>query len=76
MSHGQIVKLVTPDNPRLDGAEALVVEVKEWGCHVETSASATGRFRALWSEMEPYAYQELQTLDNARERDPDEDAGG
>lgn len=50
---GSKVRLVTPDNLRLDGAEAVVAEVTAWGAHVRTPAAATGRFRALAAEMCP-----------------------
>ncbi len=50
---GSRVRLLTPDNPRLHGATAQVVQIEEWGAHVLTSAAGSGRFRAFWHEMEP-----------------------
>jgi hypothetical protein len=50
---GSKVRLVTPDNPRLDGALATVVRLAEWGAHVLTAKAGSGRFRALFSEMDP-----------------------
>jgi hypothetical protein len=50
---GLRVRLQTPDNPRLHGASAVVHLLTAYGAHVVTSAAATGRFRALWCEMEP-----------------------
>lgn len=50
---GTPIRLVT-DNPRLDGAAAVVVAVTEWGAHVRTAAAASGQYRAHWSEMAPY----------------------
>ena len=53
MKPGDHVKLVTPDNPRLDGATARIAIVQSWGCHVLTTAASTGQFRASWDEMVP-----------------------
>lgn len=53
MKLGQKVRLRTPDNPRLNNATGEVVALFEYGAHVATSAAGSGRFRALWSEMEP-----------------------
>lgn len=53
MRPGDIVHLLTPDNPALDGATATVEAITAWGAHVLTSAAATGRFRALFAEMVP-----------------------
>lgn len=54
---GTRVRLNTPDNPRLHGAEATVVTMEQWGAHVNTPAAATHCFRAVWEEMEPLDYQ-------------------
>jgi hypothetical protein len=51
LASGEEIYLRTPDNPKLDGALATVEEVHHWGAHVLTPAAATGRFRALFSEM-------------------------
>jgi hypothetical protein len=51
---GDAVQLVNTDIPRLEGQRGEVLEVTEWGAHVETAAAATGRFRAHHSEMAPY----------------------
>ena len=48
------VLLITPDNPRLDGASGFVSAITDWGAHVLTDAAATGRFRAAWQEMVPW----------------------
>lgn len=53
MRTGDKVVLYTPDNPRLDGADAIVAKLTSWGAHVTTEAAATGKFRALISEMSP-----------------------
>lgn len=65
------VRLVTPDNPRLNGALARIVRFgwdrdgRCWGAHVETGAAKTGRFRAHWSEMHPVDKTELINPDGA-----------
>jgi hypothetical protein len=51
---GDAVQLVNTDIPRLEGRRGEVVEVTEWGAHVQCAAAATGRFRAHHSEMAPY----------------------
>lgn len=51
IKQGVEVTLHTPDNPRLHGAPAVVERVTDWGAHVRTPASATGKYRALFSEM-------------------------
>lgn len=51
---GDAVHLLTPEIPRLNNTRAEVVELAEWGAHVEAPAAHTGRFRAHWSEMAPY----------------------
>jgi hypothetical protein len=69
MRPGDAVRLVVPDNPRLDGAAATVEALEEWGAFVRTAAAATGRFRALWSEMLPQGPVERNgTVREARER--------
>lgn len=55
MQPGSMVRLVTPDNPRLDGAAAKIEAITEWGAFVKTDKAATGEFRALFSEMVPYS---------------------
>ncbi len=50
---GQSVTLSVPENLRLDRASAKIIELTKWGAHVACSAAATGRFRALFAEMEP-----------------------
>lgn len=52
-TEGQRVRLKVEGNTRLDGAEAVVVSVTEWGAYVDCPAAATGRFRALHAEMVP-----------------------
>lgn len=49
---GDRIRLSTPDNERLHGTNATIVELTDWGAHCEAPAAATGAFRALWSEME------------------------
>ncbi len=51
-SVGDTVVLNTPDNPRLHGASARIRELTGWGAHVVCKAAATGKFRALFGEME------------------------
>ncbi len=48
---GDVVMLDVPYNPRLHGATATVAVMETWGARVQTAAAATGKFRALWSEM-------------------------
>lgn len=48
---GDIVRINTPDNPRLHNTQAEVLELTEWGAHLDAPAAATGRFRALYEEM-------------------------
>ena len=47
-----VVRLKVPENGRLHNALGEVASVEAWGCHVATRAAATGRFRALFAEME------------------------
>lgn len=49
---GDRVRLVTPDNERLNGTVAIVSQLTEWGAHCNAPAAATGEFRAAWEEME------------------------
>jgi hypothetical protein len=64
-SVGQAVRLNVPGNHRLDGSRAVIVEFAEWGAHVHAPAAATGRFRALYSEMEPIAGKETEKMSTA-----------
>lgn len=48
---GDTVRLLTPENPRLNGSLAVIVQATEWGAHVQTTSAATGQFRALHEEM-------------------------
>ena len=50
---GDRVRLDCPENERLHGASAVVAAVAPWGCHVRTTAAATGRYRASWDELRP-----------------------
>jgi hypothetical protein len=49
---GVTVVLRVPENPRLNGTNATVQATTEWGAHLSAPAAATGKFRALWSEIE------------------------
>lgn len=51
MRVGDVVRLVIPDNPRLDNTQAVVLKLTEWGAHCVAPAAASGTFRALWTEM-------------------------
>lgn len=51
---GDAVQLLGTGNARLEGQLAEVLEVTDWGGHVQCAAAATGRYRAHWSEMVPY----------------------
>lgn len=53
MRAGDRVRIVVPQNERLHGTLATIEEVADWGAHLRAPAAATGRFRALWTEMEP-----------------------
>lgn len=48
---GQEVVLVVPNNPQVHGARAIIRRLEDWGAHVLTDSTATGQFRALFSEM-------------------------
>ncbi len=50
---GDAVIIHTPDNKRLHMTRAFITELTEWGAHLEVSSSASGTFRASWSEMKP-----------------------
>lgn len=52
MMVGDRVRINAPGNPLLHGTEATVTQLAEWGAHLSAPASATGQFRAAWSEME------------------------
>lgn len=54
LAPGVAVQLVNTGIPRLEGTRAEVLELTEWGAHVQAPAAETGRFRAHWSEMVPY----------------------
>lgn len=56
MRTGDRVRLIVPDNPRLNGAPATVESLYEWGARVLCAAAGSGEFRALWSEMQPEAH--------------------
>jgi len=45
------VCIVTPDIPQMHNTYGVVLAIEPWGCHLEAPAAASGRFRALWSEM-------------------------
>lgn len=47
---GDKVYLFTPDNPRMDGQEGMIMAFAEWGAHVATGIGSGG-FRALFTEM-------------------------
>ncbi len=53
---GTKVVINTPDNPRLHKSVGVVDAVEAWGAYVLTPAAATGRFRALHSEMQIVTY--------------------
>ncbi len=52
MSPGDRVRLVVPDNPRLDGRTAVIAQMFDWGAYLACEAAGSGRFRAAWHEME------------------------
>lgn len=52
---GALVRLDLPENLRLHGALAMIESLTEYGAHVKCDAAGSGRFRALFSEMMPYA---------------------
>jgi hypothetical protein len=54
LREGDRVRLVTPGNLRLHGAPAVVLSLAPWGAFVSCDAAGSGRFRALWEEMEPW----------------------
>lgn len=49
---GDNIRLVTPENSRLDGTNATIVALEPWGAHCAAPAAATGNYRAVWEEME------------------------
>jgi hypothetical protein len=48
---GSRVLLVVPENSKLDRTVGVVLEITDWGAYISSVSSATGRFRALFSEM-------------------------
>lgn len=64
---GDPVRLNCPENERLHGTLAAVAEPAEWGAHLDAPAAATGRFRALHSEMVPLAPVVADPTRRARE---------
>ena len=52
MRVGDKVRLITPDNPRLDGSMAVIIKLMDWGAFCRASMAATSEFRAMWQEME------------------------
>lgn len=67
MKPGDPVQLNVPENQRLDAALGTVESVTDWGAHVLTAAAATGRFRALFSELVPLAPVVADPTRKARE---------
>ncbi len=51
IQQGSRVRLATPDNPRLDGAYAVVKTLTRYGAVVECKLAGSGEFRALFEEM-------------------------
>jgi hypothetical protein len=51
---GERVVLDCPDNPHLDGTVAWVESMESWGAHLRAPHAATGKCRALFSEMIPF----------------------
>jgi len=59
---GMEVLIDAPENPRLHESPAMVTELAEWGAHLNAPAAATGKFRALWFEMnKPAPRKAVQT---------------
>src|SRR5271165_2124549 len=52
MRVGDRVRLITPDNLRLDGQQAVITRLTDWGAFCAVTAAATHEFRAVWEEME------------------------
>ena len=50
---GDRIRLLVPDNPRLDGSKATIEQLADWGAFLRAPAAASGRFRATWEEMTP-----------------------
>jgi hypothetical protein len=46
-----MVRAVVPENPRMDGAVARISSLEDWGAHVHTLSTASGRYRLAWHEM-------------------------
>lgn len=75
MNVGQRVVLNVPENERVHGKYATIETLTEWGAHVTTDATSTGKFRALFEEMEEIVSAstngvhkgELYTADGKRE---------
>ncbi len=70
---GDRVVLCVPENQRLHGGRGVVERVEEWGAHVAVPNAATGRFRALWSEMtregEPHRKEILGEIEIPKDED-------
>jgi hypothetical protein len=51
MRVGDSVRLVIPENVRMDGTVAVITRLTSWGAHLAAPAAATGQFRTAWEEM-------------------------
>ncbi len=51
MRPGDKVRLVTPDNPRLNGAQGVIRTITVYGAIISTKAAGSGEFRALFEEI-------------------------
>jgi hypothetical protein len=49
---GDRVRLIRTGNERVEGREATIAALEDWGAHCRTEATTTGRYRAVWDEME------------------------
>lgn len=53
LKRGDTVTIVAPENDRLHGTRAMVLEPTDWGYVLAAPAAATGHFRATPDEVEP-----------------------
>lgn len=66
---GMLVRIVTPGNVRLNGQQARVDAVTEWGAHLTTGVGS-GMFRALFSEMIPWVDQKREKRSKTTKKTP------
>jgi hypothetical protein len=56
---GMRVRINDPGNSRLHGQPGVVERLEPWGAHLQMPAAASGRYRAVFEEMDPDIKGEL-----------------